>query len=95
MTRLVVEFAIGSGGGVEVHIVPSRLQAQVHIEIGGGRCAMDLVLQERLLEAPRGVLEGREGLVVLADGTLLSNRLHSGNLETHRRSKVNHVNGGA
>lgn len=74
VTRFVVEFAIGSGGGVEVHVVPGGLESQVHIQISGGRGAMDLILKKGLLKVPSGVLIDGIGLVVLVQGLLWCGR---------------------
>lgn len=65
VTRFVVEFAIGPGGGVEVHVIPGGLESQVHIQISRGRGAMDLILKKWLLKVPSGVLIDGVRLVVL------------------------------
>lgn len=70
VTRFVVEFAIGPGGRVEVHVIPGGLESQVHIQIGGGRGAMDLILKKWLFKVPSGVLIDWVRLVVLARGLL-------------------------
>ncbi len=66
VTRFVVEFAIGPGGRVEVHVIPSGLESQVHIHIGGRRGAMDLILKKWFLKVPSGVLIDGVCLVVIA-----------------------------
>lgn len=66
VTRFVVEFTIGPGGRVEVHVIPGGLESQVHIQISGGRGTMDLILKKWLLKVPSGVLIDGVHLVVFA-----------------------------
>lgn len=75
VTRLVVEFAVGPGRRVEVHVVAGGLQPQVHVDVGGSRGALvHLVFKESLLKVPVGVLKDGVRLVVLP-GAVLGNRL--------------------
>lgn len=61
----VVEFAVGPSGRVKIHVVSGGFESQVHIEIGGGWGAMDLILKKWLLKVPSGVLIDGVRLVVL------------------------------
>lgn len=88
VTRFVVEFAIGPGGGVEVHVVPGGLESQVHIQIGGGRGAMDLILKKWLLKVSSGVLIDGIGLVVLVRGLLWCGRHWDLRRRKHLRVKL-------
>lgn len=65
MAGLVVEFGVGPGCRVEVHIVAGGLEAQVHVQVCGLRRALvHLVLVECLLKLySRRVLERRVGLL--------------------------------
>lgn len=70
VTRFVVKFAIGPCGRVEVHIIPGGLESEVHIQIGGGRGTMGLILKKWLFKVPSGVFIDGVCLVVLARGLL-------------------------
>lgn len=70
VTCFVVEFAIGAGGGIKVHVVSGGLESQVHIHIGGGRGTMDRIFKKWLLKVPSGVLVDGICLVVFARGLL-------------------------
>lgn len=64
VTRLIVEFAVGSRGWVEVHVVASGLEAEVQGAVCGGRGALvRLVLIITFLKiCSWRSLEGRVGL---------------------------------
>lgn len=64
VARLIVEFTVWARRRIKVHVVPRRLQSQVHGAVCCGRGPfMRLVLIVRLLEVGSwGSLEGRVGL---------------------------------
>lgn len=70
MARFIVQFTVGTGSGVEVDVVASGLEAQVHGVLAGRRAVVDLVLEEGLLIISRGVLKRLVGLVVFSAGLL-------------------------
>lgn len=66
VTCFIVEFTIGAGSGIEVHVISGGLESQVHIHISGGRGTMDRIFKKWLLKVPVGVLVDRICLVVFA-----------------------------
>lgn len=74
VARFIVQFTVRTGSGVEVDIVASGLEAQVHGVLAGWRAVMDLVLKEGLIVISCGILKGLVGLVVFPAG-LLGDRL--------------------
>lgn len=74
VARFIVQFTVRTGSGVEVDIVASGLEAQVHGVLAGWRAVMDLVLKEGLIVISRGILKGLVSLVVFPAG-LLGDRL--------------------
>lgn len=74
MARFIVQFTVGSGSRVEVHVVACGLEAQVHGVLAGWRPVVDLILEEGLVVISRGILKWLVGLVVFPAG-LLGDRL--------------------
>ena len=70
MARFIVQFAVGSGGRVEIDIVASGLQPQVHGVLAGGRAVVDLVLEEGLVVVSRGIRKRLVGLIIFSAGLL-------------------------
>lgn len=86
VARFIVQFTVRTGSGVEVDIVASGLEAQVHGVLARWRAVMNLVLKEGLIIISCGILEGLVGLVVfpawfLGDrlcGNLAERKCHGG-----------------
>lgn len=78
VARFIVQFTVRTGCRVEVDIVASGLEAQVHGVLAGWRAVVDLVLKEGLIIISCGIRKGLVGLVVFPAG-LLRDRL-CGNL---------------
>lgn len=74
VARFIVQFTVRTGSGVEVHVVASGLEAQVHGVLAGWRAVMDLVLKEGLVIISCGILKRLVGLVVFP-ARLLGDRL--------------------
>lgn len=70
MAGLVIQFAVGPGGRIEVHVVAGGLESQMHAEVGGGGGSMDLILEIGLLKVSGRVLKGGEGIVVVSEALL-------------------------
>lgn len=70
MARFIVQFAVGSGGRVEIDVVAGGLQPQVHGVLAGGRAVVDLVLEEGLVVVSRGIRKRLVGLVIFSAGLL-------------------------
>lgn len=87
MARFIVQFTVRTGSRVEVDVVASGLEAQVHGVLAGWRAVMNLVLKEGLIIVSCGILKGLVGLVVFPAGLLgdrlcgnLAERKHGGGL---------------
>lgn len=67
---LIVQFAVGTGSGVEVNVIARGLESQVHGVLAGWRTMVDLILKEGLVVISRGILKRLVGLIVFPAGFL-------------------------